>query len=123
MQLIINNLTFKTIIGVLPWEQKMPQTVIINAILTLDNKHKKAFLSDELIDAVNYAQVCELIQDVCHNTKAKLLEHLLYKISKNLFDEYNFMHIELIIQKPIAVRAADGVGVKISISKADFAAW
>lgn len=117
-RIIIENLEFKTTIGIYDWEQAISQSLIVNAELEYDMT--PSFLSNDIDDAINYKAICEEIQNICHNEKAKLLETLAYKILQKLFNEYPCSFIKLSLKKPHAIKETSGVGVLIEITKQEF---
>ena len=72
MTILIEDLNFKCIIGLLDFERHNPQDVIIN--LSLDYDYKNEF--------INYAEVASLIEGDLQEKKYELLEDAL----ENLFN-------------------------------------
>lgn len=116
--IVIENLNFNTVIGVYDWEQAIRQSLIVNAQLDFDMT--LSFFSNDIKDTLNYKAICDDIQTVCHNEKAKLLETLAYKILQKLFDNYPCTAISLSLKKPHAIKETSGVGIFIEISRQEF---
>lgn len=117
-RIIIENLEFDTIIGIYDWEQAIHQPLTVNVVLECDMT--PAFFSGSIDDTLNYKAICDDIQNICHNEKAKLLETLAYRIIVHLFNNYPCNHIELSLKKPNAIKEAQGVGVTIELNRQEF---
>lgn len=115
----IEGLTINTVIGVYSWERAIHQSLVID--VKLYGEMSKSFLSDDVNDAINYKSVCEDIERICHDTRAKLLESLADKIMAYLFCHYPCTKIELTIKKPNAIKQATSVGVMLICTKDDYA--
>ena len=87
----ISNLEFKTIIGILDFERKIPQRVRLDCKI----KYKK---SDDFID---YAKVVEFMKLVMIKNRYKLIEDALDEIISKLSKKYpKIRKIKLKITKP-----------------------
>ena len=88
MKIYIENLTFQCIIGILDFERKNAQEVIINAEIEYD-------FNDEFI---NYAEVAELIKKTLINEKFLLIEDALKDLPlrlKNKFSKINTLYLKI----------------------------
>jgi dihydroneopterin aldolase len=108
---LIDSLELDASIGVFDWEKQVKQRLVFNLELYCD--FSKASQSDELKDAVNYAQVCEEIEAVVVKKHYQLLEFLADQICSHLFDCFSVSAINLSIFKPDAVAKTKQVGVKV----------
>lgn len=92
MTIHIEDLKFRCIVGILDFERKMPQDVIIN--LKIEYDYKK----DEFI---NYALVAQKVKEVMIKRQFYLLEEALQEIITLLLQEYkSIKNISLKITKP-----------------------
>lgn len=92
MKILIENLTFDTIIGILDHERLTPQTVQIDCIIEYHYSH--TFF-------INYADVTQLIQKIMEEEKFELIEEGLNTISKILKETFPRIHtLTLTIRKP-----------------------
>lgn len=107
----IKGLKINTLIGVYDWERAIKQSLVIDCEMTCDTS--QAGQSDEVAHAINYKTVCEDIERLCHEIKAKLLEKLAEEICTYLLANYPCQSVMLTIHKPNAIKQADSVGVKI----------
>ena len=107
----INQLKIDTVIGVYDWERAITQALVVDVKLYGDMT--ASFTSDDVRDAINYKAVCEDIERICHDTRARLLESLADKILSHLFAHYPCSKVELTLAKPNAIKQADSVGVMV----------
>jgi dihydroneopterin aldolase len=100
---IIEELTFKAIIGILEEERINEQLVVVNC--KIDYEGKENF--------INYAEVCDLIQNSIIENKFSLIEDAIEFIEKKLLEKYPHMKaLYLQIKKPEILKNAL-VGVEI----------
>lgn len=107
----IKDLQINTLIGVYDWERAIKQQLVISCEMVCDMT--KASQTDDVAFAINYKTVCENIERLCHEIKAKLLEKLAEEICHHILTHYPCTQITLTINKPNAIKQADSVGVKI----------
>jgi dihydroneopterin aldolase len=101
--IIIEELTFKAIIGILEKERINEQLVVVNC--KIDYEGKENF--------INYAEVCDLIQNSIIENKFRLLEDAIEFIEKKLLKKYpHIKTLYLQIKKPEILKNAL-VGVEI----------
>jgi len=91
MKIKINKLTFKCIIGILPFERESEQTVIIN----LSFKYK---FKDNVF--INYADIVSYLEKTMKKQKFLLIEDALLHIKNHLNSNYQIKQIKLSIAKP-----------------------
>ena len=102
-KILIENLEFEAIIGILPEERKKTQKVLVNAEIEYENKEKY----------IDYAEVCNLIENLMKEKKFLLIEDALKLIENELSVKYPQMKsLKLKIQKPEILKNAL-VGVEI----------
>ncbi len=76
--------------GHYPEEKTAGNKFLVDLKMTADTR--KAELSDELDDAINYQIAYALIRDVFRNTKSNLLEKIASDILDELFKEFPELH-------------------------------
>lgn len=91
MKIQISELTFDAIIGILPFERKTPQKVIVDLSFEYD------FKNGEFID---YSKVAKYIEKLMKKNKYKLIEDALLDIKSGLKKEYKIKKLKLSIKKP-----------------------
>lgn len=110
MQIIIKDLTFRCIVGILENERITPQKVIVNLKVTYDYDGE---------NFINYAKLCECIENDMHEIKYFLLEDainsLLEKI-KYIYPKIEKMTIE-ILKPDILQNAVVGLKKKTIFEK------
>jgi dihydroneopterin aldolase len=102
-------------IGVFDWEKKIKQRLLFD--LQLFGDFSKACQSDDINHAVNYAAVCNEIDEMTGLKHYELLETLAETIAQNLLKKFPLESLELTIRKPGAVPRAENVGVRITRGK------
>lgn len=96
-QIIIEDLEFETVIGILPVERIAPQKVVVD--LKIHYRYDKNF--------INYAEVIEVITDFLQKEKFELIETALDRsmtILKEHYQEIDELYIKL--QKPDIIKNA-----------------
>tara|TARA_R110001592_G_scaffold1911_1_gene11842 strand:- start:20855 stop:21250 length:396 start_codon:yes stop_codon:yes gene_type:complete len=110
-QVLIDGLELDASIGVFEWEKKIKQRLVFNLELACD--FSKAMITDDIQDAVNYAQVCQEIEHIIELKHYQLLEFLAETICRHLFKCFAISAIKLNILKPEAVAKTKSVGVTV----------
>ncbi|MCR4717095.1 MAG: 2-amino-4-hydroxy-6-hydroxymethyldihydropteridine diphosphokinase [Lachnospiraceae bacterium] len=113
----IDNLEVFANHGVYPEENKLGQKFLVNAVLYTSTR--KAGLTDDLNNSINYGTVCHMITAFLKDNTFKLIETLTEKLSEKLLNE--IPHLEKItmeVRKPWAPVGLplESVSVKISRS-------
>jgi len=102
-KILIENLEFEAIIGILPNEREKTQKVSVKCEIEYENKK----------NYIDYAKVCEIIEKLMVERKFLLIEDALEEIEETLKREFPQMKsLKLKIQKPEILRNAL-VGVEI----------
>ena len=101
--IIIEDLTFKAILGLLEKERNEEQIVVVNMKIDYENKS----------DYIDYAKVCEMVQNKITEGKYTLIEDAIDDIEEMLKKEFSQMKkLYLSIKKPEILKNAL-VGVEI----------
>lgn len=113
-RIIINDMRIFANHGVFDFEKKNAQEFRIDCILEVDLH--KAGVSDNLEDTINYAQICELINDITIGRCFDLLETLAEEICNTILTKYQSINsVEITVLKtnaPISVNH-DSIGISI----------
>ena len=88
MKIVIENLEFYTIIGILESERELAQKVIVNLSIDYD------FFDNNFID---YAEIVYFIEKHMKNEKFYLIEDALLSLSQNLKIKYPQIKFEITI--------------------------
>ena len=81
-RLIIRNLELQCVIGAEDWERLMPQRVVVD--IELRGDFSAAAESDDLVDAVDYREVCTRVLDVAEEGEYVLVETLADRIARTV---------------------------------------
>lgn len=92
MKVIIEDLSFECIIGILDFERTTPQTVVINLSFNYNYKDSSSF--------IDYSKVANNIEITMREKKFELLEDAIIYIEKNLNELYNITDLYIKISKP-----------------------
>ncbi|WP_298889583.1 dihydroneopterin aldolase [Porphyromonas vaginalis] len=96
----IVNAHFYSYIGALPEEQVLGNRYIVNLTATYDAT--KAVASDDVADAVSYADLYDVIADKVGHSRDNLLEYVAGQILTEILDKYQLVDsCEITIQKAI----------------------
>jgi dihydroneopterin aldolase len=92
MKILIENLTFFTIIGILENERTTLQRVIVNCVIEYTYSQKQF---------INYAHVSDFIEKQMNTKKFELLEEALESLSQSLKQSFPSIEtLDLTIYKP-----------------------
>jgi dihydroneopterin aldolase len=95
MKIIIKQLTFNTIIGILPKERKYKQKVVV------DLSFRYKFKDNNFI---NYIHIIKLIKKLMKKNRYKLIEDAIIDIKQNISAKYKVKKIKLTIYKPTILK-------------------
>ena len=110
-KIFIRNLRVEGILGIHDHEQRMPQTILINATIFTDIK--EAARGDDILKTVNYST---LAKDIIRFIKASsylTIEGLIEALAGEILKQGRVKKVRLRVEKPNAVAEADSVGVEI----------
>ncbi|MEB3767835.1 dihydroneopterin aldolase [Acinetobacter sp. MD2] len=117
--ILIEGLKVETVVGCFAWERKILQPLLLD--LVVEHRLQAAALSDELVDTVNYAQICELCAEVIQTAQPKLIEHAAHLVLEKLFQTFDgISRIRLTIRKPAIIAEAHSVGIRLERQRHDF---
>lgn len=110
----IKNLRLKTIIGVLPFERKKKQEVVLNIKFEFDAS--KASKSDNIKDTIDYNALTEEISRGVVKSHFYLLEALVDFVLNIILKDKRIKKAKVEIDKPNALKKAESVSVKLKIT-------
>lgn len=93
MKVSIDSLTFKTIIGILPFERVTKQKVVLD--ITFEYKFSK-----KQKDFVDYSHVANMAKMIMKKEKFELIEDALIYLHRALTNEFNISNLHIKISKP-----------------------
>ncbi len=92
MKILIEELTFDCIIGILDFERETPQKVIINISFDYNFTDKSTF--------IDYSKVVNEIESIMKEKKFELLEDAILHIDSFLRNNYQIEKLDIKISKP-----------------------
>lgn len=111
----IRDIELKCIIGINDEERKVMQNVLIN--ITLHTNLSLAGNTDNINCTVNYKAVKQRILGLVENSRYFLVEALAENIARECLSFDKVEQVDVLVEKPGALRFARTVGVEISRSK------
>lgn len=109
--IFLRELKIDTLIGVYEWEKRVPQTLQIDLEIALPSS--RACQTDDITDALNYADIVRHLQDVLTSRHFNLLEALAEHIAQILLNEFKAPWAKVSVAKLQAIRGSKMVGICI----------
>ena len=109
--IFLRELKVETLIGVYEWEKRVPQTLQLDLEIALPSS--RASQSDDINDALDYAQVAQHIQAVLSDGHFSLLETLAEHMAQIILKDFNAPWVKVSVAKLQAIRNCKMVGVSI----------
>jgi D-erythro-7,8-dihydroneopterin triphosphate epimerase len=113
----IQDLALHCIIGVRPEERLHKQEVVIN--IGLDCDLSVAGKSDRLDDTVNFRRLEDRIVALVEGSSFQLIERLAQSIADVCLEDRKVLGVQVVVDKPRALRFADSAAVEIYRTRAD----
>lgn len=113
--IFIRELKVDTLIGVYEWEKRVPQTLQFDLDVALPDS--KACATDDIKDALNYADIVRRIQSELASRHFHLLEALSEHIAQILLNDFHAPWVKVSVAKLHAIRGSKMVGISIERSK------
>jgi len=93
MRVFIEQLSFKAIIGILPFERVKKQQVRVSISFEyIFNTNSKEF--------IDYSEVSSLVKTTIKKKKFKLIEDAIITLEKLLYKKFNLKNLKIFISKP-----------------------
>jgi FolB domain-containing protein len=110
-KVFIKDLVARGIIGINDWEREKPQEILIN--ITLFTDLRKAGVSDDINDSVNYRSVTKRVLAHAETAHRLTVEALAADLAGICLEEPGVQQVRVSVEKPGAVRFSKSVGVEI----------
>jgi D-erythro-7,8-dihydroneopterin triphosphate epimerase len=108
----ISDLHLKAIIGIMGWERKWKQDLLLNITIVYDSQ--KAQRSDRIEDALDYKAVTKRIIEEVERSQFHLLEKLTDFVLQIVMSNDLVREATVKIDKPKALRFSKSVSVELS---------
>ena len=118
-QIHITDLQLRCIIGLYPEERREKQDICLN--ITMFTDLRKAGVSDDLRDSVDYKAVKQAVRRLAEESQFLLVEKLAAEVAKAVLGFAGVEKVRVRLDKPGALRFARSVAVEIERTRADFA--
>ncbi|EHK8985208.1 bifunctional dihydroneopterin aldolase/7,8-dihydroneopterin epimerase [Vibrio vulnificus] len=115
-KVFIEQLEVITTIGVYDWEQQIKQKLVLDIEMAHDNR--PAGKSDDVADALDYAQVSEAVLNHIESGRFLLVERVAEEVAELIMTQFSVPWIRIHLAKPGAVPQARAVGVVIERGQA-----
>lgn len=109
--IFLRDLRIRTIVGIWEWERRLPQVVSIDLDMATDIR--KAALSDDIGDTLNYKAVTSSIRKLVEDSRFQLIETMAEQIAAIIIEEFQVPWVRVAVHKPFAIRGSRDVGVSI----------
>ncbi|EGR2442426.1 bifunctional dihydroneopterin aldolase/7,8-dihydroneopterin epimerase [Vibrio cholerae] len=110
-KVFIEQLEVITTIGVYDWEQQIKQKLVLDLEMAHDNR--AAGKSDDVANALDYAQVSQAVLEHIEQGRFLLVERVAEEVAELIMTRFAVPWIRIRLTKPGAVPQAKGVGVII----------
>lgn len=107
----IRGLRAQAIIGVYEWERHKRQTLVLDLEMASDTM--RAAASDQIADALDYAELSRRVIALVESSQYQLLETLADAVAQMVIGDFDVPWLRLRVSKPGAVEEAEDVGVII----------
>ncbi len=109
--IFLRELKVETLIGVYEWEKRVPQTLQIDLDIAVPDS--RAAHTDNIDDALNYADVVRDIQAALASRHFNLIETLAETIAQMLLNDFKSPWVKVSVAKLQAIRGSKMVGISI----------
>jgi FolB domain-containing protein len=116
-KILIKDLLLRGIVGINDSERVKKQDILIN--LVIDHDLKQPGMSDSIEDTLNYKTITKKIIKLVETSEFYLVEKLAHEIGR-IAVEHGANSLTVRVEKPMALRFADSVGVEIQRSRDDY---
>jgi 7,8-dihydroneopterin aldolase/epimerase/oxygenase len=119
-RIFLHGLTAECTIGFIDWERRVKQTVVVDLEMPVDCR--RAALSDEVADTLDYKQVAKRVLAFIEGSEFKLVETLAERLALVVLADFGVEWVRVSLNKPGAIRSSRDVGVVIERTRTDLAA-
>lgn len=116
-KIFIKELLLRGIIGINEDERVNQQDILVNITIFADTR--KAAVTDDIEDAVNYRTITKRIIEHVEGSADFLVEKLVNDIARIILTEFSAERVIVRVEKPGALRFAQSVGIEIERTRDD----
>ncbi len=109
--IFLRELKIETLIGVYEWEKRVAQTLQLDLEIALPDS--RACETDDINDALNYADIVRHIQSALSRRHFNLLEALAEHIAQIIIKDFKAPWVKVSVAKLQAIRNCKMVGISI----------
>ncbi|MBK6618274.1 MAG: dihydroneopterin aldolase [Nitrosomonas sp.] len=113
--IFLKTFRIKTLIGIYPWEKKIPQTIELNLEIGLPSK--QGHLMDRIEDTLDYAKIVERIRAMLTGQHFSLLETLTENIAQMILTEFQSPWVKVSAAKLDVLEGVQKLGIAIERGK------
>lgn len=113
----IQDLRIDTVIGVYEWERRIRQAIRLDIEMSFDIRAAAA--EDDVDLTLDYKSVGKRVIAFVEAAEFQLVETLADRVAALILREFNVSQVSLTLDKPLALRGARGVGVRITRKRED----
>jgi dihydroneopterin aldolase len=114
-KIFVKNLRVSGILGIHKHEQKTPQAILVNAVVTADIT--EAAENDDIHQTVNYSTMAKMIVKTIQESHFLTVEALVTTLADQILENQRIQEVWLRVEKPEALPEAESVGVEITCSR------
>lgn len=114
-RVFIRDLAIRCIVGVDEYERREKQDILVH--LTMHTDLRKAGRTDALEDTVDYRAIKKRILRLAEESRFRLIEALAQSIADECLRDERVEKVEVVVEKPGALRFARTAGVEIVRSR------
>ncbi|MFC0445315.1 dihydroneopterin aldolase [Pseudidiomarina halophila] len=114
-KVFVKGLRADALIGVYEWEHEQRQPLLFD--LTMDWDQAAAAASDALADALDYDALSKAVVKLVESRPRQLIETVAEEVAQLILNEFQVPSVKVRVSKPMAVAAAETVGVEIIRSR------
>ena len=111
-KIFIEQLEIDTVIGVYDWERQIRQRVRFDIEMAFDIRPAAA--TDDVNLTLSYKTVAKRIIAFVETSEFELVETLAERVAQIIISEFGVQRVSLRLNKPLALRGAQGVGIQIT---------
>ncbi len=110
-KILLQNLEVDAIVGILEWERVVPQRLLLS--IELQSHITTAAKSEKIEDALNYAEVALVVENLIVEKKYRLIERLVEEVAALLLKDFPTSWVKVRCQKPQVIKNCQAVGIEI----------